>query len=130
MANDRGGQMNLEKFKLKCLRTWKKKNCKMDRINEAMLGIAGEAGELAEWIKHKYYHNDKSIQINAISEEIGDLLYYIAVLSDELDINLDYVLEKNIEKLRLRYPNGYNDEDSKLRKDKIIDTNDYEYTPF
>jgi len=121
--------MNLELYKEKCLRTWDLSKSKQDRICNAVMGLAGEAGEVAELIKKKLFHNSK-VSSSKLVKELGDLQFYIAMTAYEFDINMNVILHQNIEKLKLRYPNGYNDEDSKLRKDKIIDTNDYEYTPF
>ncbi|MFA5009397.1 MAG: nucleoside triphosphate pyrophosphohydrolase family protein [Candidatus Paceibacterota bacterium] len=69
------------------------------------LGLAGEAGEVAEKIKKVLRDNqgivseEKKIEI---TKELGDVLWYVANLSQELGISLDEVAQKNIEKLKSR----------------------------
>lgn len=78
------------------------------------LGIAGEAGEVAEltrWIEHGPIDTDKLVK------ELGDELWYVAALCTKLEVNMSEVMERNIAKLRQRYPDGYTSADSKVRKD-------------
>ncbi len=80
-------------------------------------GIAGEAGELSESIKHGIFHRH-GLDLNNIKEELGDLMWYVAALCTKLGFNLSDVMKGNISKLKRRYPNGYSIEDSKNRADK------------
>jgi len=69
------------------------------------LGLAGEAGEVAEKIK-KVLRDGNGIvsdeKREEITKELGDVLWYVANLSTELKINLEDVASKNIEKLQSR----------------------------
>lgn len=69
------------------------------------LGLAGEAGEVAEKIK-KVLRDGGGIvseeKKQEITKELGDVLWYVANLSKELGISLNDVAEKNIEKLKSR----------------------------
>lgn len=73
------------------------------------LGIAGEAGEVAEKIK-KVIRDDKGIisaeKKEEIKKELGDVLWYISQLSSELGIELEDVAKANIEKLLSRLERG------------------------
>lgn len=66
------------------------------------LGLCGEAGEVAEKVK-KIMRDDFGIiseeKRKELEKEIGDVLWYVAALCGELDISMDSVAEKNIEKL-------------------------------
>jgi NTP pyrophosphatase (non-canonical NTP hydrolase) len=70
------------------------------------LGLAGEAGEVAEKIK-KVIRDDNGIvsdeKREEIIKELGDVLWYVANLSTELKISFDDVASKNIEKLQSRH---------------------------
>jgi len=69
------------------------------------LGLAGEAGEVAEKIK-KVIRDGNGIvseeKKEEITKELGDVLWYVANLSKELGISLETVVERNIEKLKSR----------------------------
>jgi len=70
------------------------------------LGLAGEAGEVAEKIK-KVIRDGNGIvsdeKREEITKELGDVMWYVANLSTELKISLEDVASKNIEKLESRY---------------------------
>jgi len=70
------------------------------------LGLVGEAGEVANKIK-KVFRDKKIFKTDVeIAEEIGDVLWYCAMLSDYLDINLGKIMENNLEKLSSRKKRG------------------------
>ncbi|HPM38838.1 MAG TPA: nucleoside triphosphate pyrophosphohydrolase family protein, partial [Candidatus Pacearchaeota archaeon] len=69
------------------------------------LGLVGEAGEVAEKMKKVLRDNDGVIseeKREEITKELGDVLWYIANLSKELNVSLEDVAQKNIEKLQSR----------------------------
>jgi len=78
------------------------------------MGLTGEAGETVDYIKKCLYHGHK-MDCDVVEKEIGDVLWYIAVLSDTLGIDLELVADKNINKLRERYPEGFDEEKSVKR---------------
>lgn len=69
------------------------------------LGIAGEAGEVAEKVK-KIIRDDDGVVSEAkkveISKELGDVLWYLAAMCDELGLDFDEVAQQNIDKLASR----------------------------
>lgn len=82
--------------------------------NKAMeyltLGLTGEAGEIANKVKKfirdgavKDEYLEKRIQIGY---EIGDVLWYCAVLAEELEMNLGHIMENNLQKLADRKKRG------------------------
>jgi len=68
------------------------------------LGLAGEAGEVANKVKKMLRDGDFDRQ--AISAEIGDVLWYIAALSRDLNINMHDLAMNNLEKLYGRKARG------------------------
>ncbi len=62
------------------------------------LGLTGEAGEVAEKFKKYLREGDESYRADAI-DELGDCLWYLARLADELDVRLDEVAQRNLDKL-------------------------------
>ncbi|EAC4811665.1 nucleotide pyrophosphohydrolase [Listeria monocytogenes] len=80
------------------------------------LGIAGEAGEVADLIK-KYAFHGHDLDKDALTKELGDVLWYVSQIAKWADISMETVAELNIEKLKLRYPQGFSAERSKLHID-------------
>lgn len=69
------------------------------------LGLAGEAGEIAEKVK-KYLRGDRELDREALLKELGDPLWYIASLADDLGFTLQDVVDANVEKLTSRKERG------------------------
>ena len=74
-----------------------------------LLGLVGEAGEIAE--KFKKIYRDKNGEFTEddrieMTKELGDVLWYVSVVSTYLDISLEDVALKNIEKLKSRQDRG------------------------
>lgn len=90
---------------------------KQDRINNICYGLGGETGEILDYLKKVFYHK-QVFNPKILSEEIGDLFWYICALMYEYDLDFTQILRQNIEKRKKRYPNGFNPLDSLLRKDK------------
>ncbi len=82
-----------------------------ERLAHWALGLAGESGETAEMVKKHLFH-DHDLDHTALVKELGDVLWYLAVLARELDVNLEEVALNNIAKLQRRYPHGFRTEDS------------------
>jgi NTP pyrophosphatase (non-canonical NTP hydrolase) len=74
------------------------------------LGLTGEAGEIANKVKKFIRDGAPPDEYEAkkieIGYEIGDVLWYCAVLAEELDMNLGHIMEKNLEKLADRHKRG------------------------
>jgi len=80
------------------------------------LGLAGEAGEVADDIKKSIFHRH-GLNKEVLKKELGDVMWYMAALCTKLEINLSDVMEDNIKKLNDRYPDGYSSNASINRKD-------------
>ncbi len=75
--------MTLSEYLETCLGTWAKRDAG-DRLRNAALGIAGEAGEIIEVVKKSLYHGKLSDECRVLAQgEIGDLFYYVIVYSHE-----------------------------------------------
>lgn len=91
---------------------------KLSDVNLAVLGlgIAGEAGEVADLIKKTVGHGHELNKAKLL-EEVGDVLWYCAGLATLLEVDLSQVARDNIEKLRKRYPQGFDPERSRNRSE-------------
>jgi NTP pyrophosphatase (non-canonical NTP hydrolase) len=80
-----------------------------EKVLHAVLGVASEAGELCEAIlKDKYY--GESVDIVNVKEEVGDLMWYIAIILREFNLDLHEVMQNNIDKLKARYGDKFSEE--------------------
>jgi len=112
--------MDLKEYQRLCKRTAKKFDDKDKEILTWGLGIAGEAGDVAGCIKKTFSHGDN--QEKGIRENLGDTMWYIAMICDFFGWSLDEVLKENIEKLKKRHPKGFSEKTAK--KDKRRDWNE------
>jgi NTP pyrophosphatase (non-canonical NTP hydrolase) len=85
-----------------------------DQLINGVLGLTGEAGEVADAFKKHLFH-DAPLDKDAMVKELGDCLWYVAALATVLEVPLAEVGERNIEKLRKRYPEGFDSERSRNR---------------
>ena len=75
-------------------------------LTNAALGMAGEAGEVADIVKKHTFHGH-DLDVNHVAEELGDVLWYVAVGAEAIGLSLGEVAQRNIEKLKRRYPDGF-----------------------
>jgi len=80
------------------------------------LGIGGEAGEVQDIIKKHLFHGHP-LDKDKIRGELGDVLWYIARIAEWSGITLDEVAQGNIDKLKRRYPEGFDKEKSINREE-------------
>lgn len=75
------------------------------------LGLAGEAGEVCDIVK-KYMFQGHNLETQKIVDELSDVLWYVALTAQGIGCDLDSIMEHNINKLKKRYPNGFEAERS------------------
>lgn len=75
-------------------------------ITMAALGLAGETGEVVEFVK-KYVYHDRPFDSNKLIEELGDVRWYMELLMACAGITMEEVEARNVAKLRARYPDGF-----------------------
>ncbi len=80
------------------------------------IGLAGEAGEVVEHVKKGIFHQH-GIERSVLKKELGDVMWYIASICEVAGLDLGEIIQENIDKLLLRYPNGYSSQDSQKRVD-------------
>jgi NTP pyrophosphatase (non-canonical NTP hydrolase) len=71
-----------------------------------VMGLCGEAGEAIDVVK-KHLAQGHELDRDKLIKELGDVAWYLAETATALDVSLEEVLERNLEKLRARYPEGF-----------------------
>lgn len=93
--------MTFEEYQQAALKTARDKHTK-NEIFHLILGLVGEAGEIAEKMKKLVRDqgtDESKIDTDDLTKELGDVLWYTAVLADYFDIPFERVAAKNIAKL-------------------------------
>lgn len=86
------------------------------RLANFALGVAGESGEIADYLKKVVFHGHP-LDRAKLADELGDVLWYVAALATTTDLTMNELAAANVAKLRRRYPQGFNQDDSLRRVD-------------
>ncbi len=106
--------MTLNEYQRLSCRTMNSTLDERTQLATLALGLSGESGECAEHIK-KHLGHGHALDREAMTKELGDVLWYVASLAAKIGVTLDEVATVNLDKLRVRYPNGFSEQDSKNR---------------
>ena len=77
-----------------------------DVLINAVMGLCGESGEAIDIVK-KHLHQGHELDREKLIKELGDIAWYLAEAATALDLSLDDILQANIDKLKKRYPEGF-----------------------
>lgn len=112
--------MNFRDYQTMAMRT--AKNLPTDTANlvHAALGLASEVGEFVSEVKRIdiYEKIPDSAMLAHMQEEVGDILWYVALAASALHCSMGNLAQRNIDKLALRYPEKYTDILAESRLDK------------
>ncbi len=84
------------------------------RLLHAGIGLATEAGEFLDALKKHVFYGKDLDTVN-LSEEMGDIFWYCALIADELKIDFSQVMDTNIAKLKARYGDKFSEEKAENR---------------
>ena len=85
-----------------------------DVLINGVMGLCGESGEAIDIVK-KHLYQGHPLDREALIKELGDIAWYLAETATALDVSLEEVMARNIEKLKKRYPEGFSSEQSQRR---------------
>ena len=88
-------------------------------ILNACLGLSGEVGEFNDMIKKWVFH-EKPLDEEHAKKEMGDVLWYVAMMCYSIGWDLDEIMQMNVDKLKARYPKGFDVELANNRKEGDI----------
>ena len=103
--------MQFDEYTMAALRTWNPSEYMPEMLNVSYLalGLTNEAGEVAGKIK-KIIRDNNSIISDAtrlaIGDELGDVLWYLFMLSNEIGLDVNAVAQRNLDKLASRKQRG------------------------
>ncbi len=108
--------MKINEYQQLALVTMNKNLTKKDQLINSVMGLCGESGEAIDIVKKHLAHGHDLNRAHLI-EELGDIAWYLAEAADALDIALEDVFTLNIEKLKRRYPEGF-DKERSIHRDR------------
>lgn len=85
-----------------------------DILINSVMGLCGESGEAIDIVK-KWLAHGHTLNKEHLIEELGDIAWYLAEAATALDIPLEQVFSANIDKLKKRYPDGFDTQRSLTR---------------
>ena len=77
-----------------------------DVLINGVMGLCGESGEAIDIVK-KWLAQGHDLDREKLAKELGDIAWYLAETATALDLSLEDIFEANIEKLRKRFPEGF-----------------------
>ena len=89
-----------------------------DRMKHGAFGLASEAGEVCGILQKVYQGHERDN--THMAKELGDCLWMIAEICSAIGITMDEVMQMNIDKLKARYPQGFEAEKSLHRAEGDI----------
>lgn len=72
----------------------------------ACIGLSGEVGEFNDLIKKWVFH-EKELDVEHAKKEMGDVLWYVAMMCEAFGWSMDEIMQMNVDKLKARYPEGF-----------------------
>ena len=87
---------------------------KRDVLINSVMGLCGESGEAIDIVK-KWMAQGHELDKEHLAKELGDIAWYLAEAATALEIPLEDILQANIDKLKKRYPEGFQTEKSLTR---------------
>ena len=92
---------------------------KKDALINSIMGLCGESGEAIDIVK-KWLMQGHELDKEHLVRELGDVAWYLAEAATALDIPLEAVFQGNLDKLRQRFPNGFDTGASVNRKENDL----------
>ena len=92
---------------------------KKDVLINSVMGLCGESGEAIDIVK-KWLMQGHELDREHLVRELGDVAWYLAEAATALDIPLEAVFQGNLDKLRQRFPNGFDTGASVNRKENDL----------
>ena len=106
--------MQINEYQTLAMTTLNRSLSKQDVLINSVMGLCGESGEAIDIVK-KWMAHGHELEKEHLAKELGDIAWYLAETAWALDIPLEIILRGNLEKLRNRYPEGFDTNRSQKR---------------
>ena len=106
--------MQINEYQELAMTTLNSELSKKDVLINSVMGLCGESGEAIDIVK-KWMAQGHELDKEHLAKELGDIAWYLAEAATALDIPLEDILQANIDKLKKRYPKGFETKRSVVR---------------
>ena len=106
--------MNANEYQQLAMRTLNPELSRKDVLINSVMGLCGESGEAIDIVK-KWLAQGHELDKAKLAKELGDIAWYLAEAATALDMPLGDILQGNIDKLKARYPEGFEADRSRIR---------------
>lgn len=107
--------MTINEYQELALRTLNPALSEKDVLINGVMGLCGESGEAIDIVK-KHLAQGHPLDTEKLAKELGDVAWYLAETAHAIGYPLEEIMRMNIEKLRARYPEGF-DSEASIRRD-------------
>ena len=107
--------MTFKEYQQQARRTQNPDLTPRERLEHALWGLSSEVGEVCGL--HQKTYQGHALDASALRKEVGDCLWFLAELCDVYDLDMGWIAEDNIAKLKRRYPQGFSAERSVNRNE-------------
>ena len=111
--------MTINEYQELAMRTLNPELDRKDVLINSVMGLCGESGEAIDIVK-RWLAQGHELDKEHLAKELGDIAWYLAEAATALDVPLEDILQSNIDKLRKRYPEGFETERSIARSEGDI----------
>ena len=108
--------MTINEYQQLAMKTLNPALSQKDVLINGVMGLCGESGEVIDLVK-KHLAQGHELDRDAMIKELGDVAWYLAETAYALGVPLEEVMQRNIVKLRARYPEGF-DADRSLNREE------------
>ena len=112
--------MNANEYQTLALRTINPSLTHHQQLQNGLMGLCGEAGECIDLLKKYMFQGHTERDMTHLASELGDCAWYLAVSAAMIGYDLEDIFKMNIEKLKKRYPEGFDEERSMVRAEGDI----------
>lgn len=107
-------EMNVNEYQELAMTTLNPELNKRDVLINSVMGLCGESGEAIDIVK-KWMAQGHELDKDHLARELGDIAWYLAEAATALDLSLEEILQANLDKLKKRYPEGFETRRSLVR---------------
>lgn len=111
--------MTINEYQQAALRTVNKSLIPAEQLIDGLMGLNGEAGECIDILKKHLFQNH-ALDVEHMAKELGDVAWYLAVSAKAIGYDLETIMQMNVDKLKVRYPDGFDTEHSLHRNNDDI----------